>query len=147
MGGRPAVSEPKTGASARSVSLDSHTVEVLRNHRRQAVQRALATGAPMSEFVFAGRDGMPAKPDRVTRTFTRLSEQAGLPHIRLHDLRHTWATLALVNGVHPKIVQERLGHSTINTTLNTYSHVTEGMQAQAAEEIANLILPAKPSRT
>jgi integrase len=147
VGGTPAVSEPKTGSSARSISLDTQTVEVLRNHRRHAVEQALATGMAMSEFVFAGRDGMPVKPDRVTRTFTRLSEQAGLPHIRLHDLRHTWATLALRNGVHPKVVQERLGHANISTTLNTYSHVTEGMQSEAAEEIANLILPVRPSRT
>jgi len=146
VGGTPAVSEPKTGSSARSISLDIHTVEVLRNHRRHAVEQALATGMVMSDFVFAD-NGMPIKPDRVTRTFTRLSKEAGLPHIRLHDLRHTWATLALRNGVHPKIVQERLGHANISTTLNTYSHVTEGMQAEAAEEIANLILPLRPSRT
>jgi integrase len=100
----------------------------------------------MSDFVFADQ-GIPIKPDRVTRTFTRLSEEAGLPHIRLHDLRHTWATLALRNGVQPKVVQERLGHANISTTLNTHSHVTEGMQAEAAEEIANLILPVRPSRT
>ena len=143
VGGKPAISEPKTGSSARSISLDIHTIEVLRNHRRQAVEQALATGATMSEFVFADR-GIPIKPDRVTRTFTRLAEAAELPHIRLHDLRHTWATLALRNGVHPKVVQERLGHANISTTLNTYSHVTEGMQAQAAEEIANLILPTRP---
>ena len=143
VGGRPAVSEPKTGSSARSISLDIHTIEVLRNHRRQAVEQALATGLVMSEFVFADK-GIPIKPDRVTRTFTRLTKAAGLPHIRLHDLRHTWATLALRNGVHPKVVQERLGHANISTTLNTYSHVTEGMQAEAAEEIANLILPARP---
>jgi integrase len=140
VGGKPAVSEPKTGSSARSISLDTHTIEVLRIHRRQAVEQALASGATMREFVFADK-GIPIKPDRVTRTFTRFSQAAGLPHIRLHDLRHTWATLALRNGVHPKIVQERLGHANISTTLNTYSHVTEGMQAEAAEEIANLILP------
>ena len=143
VGGKPAVSEPKTGSSARSISLDIHTIEVLRNHRRQAVEQALATGMTMSDFVFANK-GIPIKPDRVTRTFTRLTEAAGLPHIRLHDLRHTWATLALRNGVHPKVVQERLGHANISTTLNTYSHVTEGMQAEAAEEIANLILPTRP---
>ena len=142
VGGKPAVSEPKTGSSARSISLDTHTIEVLRNHRRQAVEQALATGATLSEFVFADK-GMPIKPDRATRAFTRLANEAGLPHIRLHDMRHTWATLALRNGVHPKVVQERLGHANISTTLNTYSHVTEGMQAEAAEEIASLILPPR----
>jgi len=96
----------------------------------------------MSDFVFADK-GAPIKPDRATRTFTRLTKAAGLPHIRLHDLRHTWATLALLNGVHSKVVQERLGHANISTTLNTYSHVTPGMQAEAAEEIAELILPNK----
>jgi integrase len=59
--------------------------------------------------------------------------------IRLHDLHHTWATLALKSGIHPKVVQERLGHATINVTLDTYSHVTAGMQREAAEAIAAII--------
>jgi integrase len=64
---------------------------------------------------------------------------AGVPRIRLHDLRHTWATLALAAGVPPKVVSERLGHANIQVTMNTYSHVMPGMQADAAEKVAALI--------
>ena len=144
--GAATISIPKTTGSVRSVSLDPGTIDILRKHRLAAIQHGLATGRAIDNdgLIFVDRNGLPFKPDRVTRTFTRLTEAAGLPHIRLHDLRHTWATLALRNGTHPKIVQERLGHSNISTTLNTYSHVTPGMQAEAAEEIANLILPTRP---
>ena len=72
--------------------------------------------------------------------FKRLSRAAGLPVIRLHDLRHTSATLALAAGVHPKVVQERLGHSSINITLDTYSHVVKGLQHEAAEKVAALLV-------
>ena len=75
--------------------------------------------------------------------FKRLSRAAGLPVIRLDDLRqtaHTAATLALAAGVHPKVVQERLGHSSINITLDTYSHVVKGLQHEAAEKVAALLI-------
>jgi integrase len=110
------------------------------------IQHGLATGRAIDNdgLIFVDRKSLPFKPDRVNRTFNRLSKEAGLPHIRLHDLRHTWATLALRNGTHHKVVQERLGHANISTTLNTYSHVTPGMQSQAAEETADLILPTRP---
>ena len=74
-----------------------------------------------------------------SREFTRRIERYDLPVIRLHDLRHTWATLALKAGIHPKVVQERLGHATINVTLDPYSHVTPGMQRDVAETIASMI--------
>ena len=63
----------------------------------------------------------------------------GLPRIRLHDLRHTWASLALAAGVYPKIVQERLGHANISITLDIYSHVTAGLHSDAAKQVAGLI--------
>jgi integrase len=71
--------------------------------------------------------------------FKRSVADAALPPIRLHDLRHTAATLALAAGIHPKIVQERLGHSSINITLDTYSHVVQGLQHEAAEKVASLL--------
>jgi len=129
----------------RSISLDPGTVATLRSHRIRTIERQLADGVTAEgDLVFTDSHGQMIKPDWMTRTFVSLSREAGLPRIRLHDLRHTWATLALRNGTHPKIVQERLGHANISTTLNTYSHVTPGMQAQAAEDIANLILPTRP---
>ena len=145
VGGRPTVSTPKTSRSVRSVSLDPGTIAILRSHRIRTIERQLADGVTAEgDLVFTDQHGKVIKPDWMSRTFRSLAEEAGLPHIRLHDLRHTWATLALRNGTHPKIVQERLGHANISTTLNTYSHVTAGMQAQAVEDIANLILPARP---
>ena len=85
-------------------------------------------------------DGSPLHPERVSREFDRRVQRWELPKLTLHGLRHTWATLALQTGVHPRVVQERLGHSTIGITLDTYSHVTQGMQEDAANEVASLLL-------
>ena len=70
-------------------------------------------------------------------------KRSQLPEIRLHDLRHTHATLALRAGIHPKVVSERLGHATISITLDTYSHAIPAMQEEAAEKIANLVFAVK----
>jgi integrase len=75
----------------------------------------------------------------VTRRFRTLVEQARLPKIRLHDLRHTYATLALRAGVHPKVVSERLGHATVGITLDLYSHIAPSLDEQAAETVAGLL--------
>jgi integrase len=83
-------------------------------------------------LVFCRLDGSPLLPTTVTRAFTRTVRAVGLPGVRFHDLRHTHATLMLRQGVHPKIVSERLGHSTISITLDTYSHVLPGLQEAAA---------------
>ena len=91
---------------------------------------------PTHDLVFVREDGSPIHPQRVTQWFERLVKNAGVRRIRFHDLRHTMATLALKSGVHPKVVQERLGHSSIAITLDTYSHVIEGMQEAAATSIA-----------
>ncbi|MDQ3877024.1 MAG: site-specific integrase [Actinomycetota bacterium] len=77
----------------------------------------------------------------MTMRFAKLARDAGLPRIRLHDLRHTHATLALQAGIHPKIVSERLGHSTVAFTLDIYSHALSHMQTEAAEQIAALVFP------
>lgn len=82
--------------------------------------------------------GRALKPERVTRMFNARVEAAGLPRIRFHDLRHTWASHALQAGVHPKVVQERLGHSDIAVTLNVYSHTIPAMDQEAAETVAAL---------
>ena len=84
------------------------------------------------DLAFSEPDGTPLKPDTISSTFQRIVARAGLRRIRFHDLRHTHATLMLQQGIHPKIVQERLGHATIAVTLDTYSHVLPGMQEAAA---------------
>ncbi|HSS11131.1 MAG TPA: tyrosine-type recombinase/integrase, partial [Acidimicrobiales bacterium] len=105
------VSEPKTAKGRRSVALDRLTVQALRAHQKAQLSERLRAG-PLwqdSGFVLVREDGVPYHPERITMMFKRNVAQAGLPAIRLHDLRHTAATLALAAGVHPKIVQERLG--------------------------------------
>ena len=90
-------------------------------------------------FVFTREDGTLNHPSRLSKQFEKLVDQSGLPRIRLHDLRHTHATLALMAGIHPKVVSERLGHASVSITLDTYSHAIPAMQADAAERIAALV--------
>ena len=138
----PTVSEPKTAAGRRPVRLDTHTVSLLRSHRReQLTQRSLlGLGKPPSDgVVFCDQRGLPLHPDRVSREFLRRCVSWDMPVIPLHGLRHTWATLAMRNGVHPRVVQERLGHSNIAVTLGTYSHVAPVMHEEAAELVAGLM--------
>ena len=96
-------------------------------------------------MVFCRPDGRVYHPEAFSKTFDRRVRQAtfaDLPVIRLHDLRHTWATLALVAGVDVKVVSERLGHSSAVITWQTYQHVVKGMQSDAAERVADLIFGA-----
>ena len=135
-------SEPKTPKSRRRISLDHNTLEGLRQHRVAQKAQRLAVGSVWENqrgLVFTDPVGEPLHPDWFSREFTRLSRAAGLPNIRLHDLRHTYATLALKAGVHPKVVSERLGHATIGITLDLYSHVSKGLDSEAAELVAGKI--------
>ena len=90
-------------------------------------------------LVFCRPEGGPLHPERFSRMFGREIAKTTLPRIRLHDLRHTWATLALSAGVHPKVVQERLGHASSAITIDVYSHVTAGLHADAAALVAGLV--------
>ena len=91
------------------------------------------------DFVFAHLDGTPLDPSTVSHTFNKIISKVGLPHVRLHDLRHTHASLLLQAGVHPKVVQERLGQSSIRMTLDTYSHVVGGLQEAAAQRFDDFL--------
>jgi integrase len=135
------LSEPKTSRGRRSVSIDPTTAAVLAAHRKRQLEERMAWGPAWQDsgYVFTTEDGRVLHPQRVTLIFKRLAQEAGLPPIRLHDLRHTAATLALTAGIHPKVVSERLGHATIGITLDTYSHVGEGLQEEAASKVAGLI--------
>lgn len=95
----------------------------------------LSSMVKSSELVFCKPGGAPLPPDEVSRAFTEAVKLAGFPGIRLHDLRHSHATILLAQGIHPKVVQERLGHSQIGMTLDTYSHVVPGLQEAAAGKI------------
>jgi len=136
------VSEPKTLKGRRSIALDPATVAALRGFRRRQLEERLAFGAPWTDsgLVAAQEDGSVINPRTLSSAFTRHAREAGLPPIRLHDLRHSYATAALAAGIPAKIVSERLGHANIGITLDTYSHVLPNMQEKAAEQVAQLIL-------
>jgi integrase len=127
------LSEPKTPRSRRRVPIDRDTASALREHRgRQVV-------VPTSGLIFTRWDGSPLDPDTVTTAFRTAARTAGLPRIRLHDLRHTAATLMLRSGEHPKVVQERLGHASVAVTLDLYSHAVPSMGIEAADRLAALV--------
>ncbi|HEX5406914.1 MAG TPA: tyrosine-type recombinase/integrase [Pseudonocardiaceae bacterium] len=134
--------KPKTDESEATVALDAGTVTALRDHQvRQGVQR-LAAGEKWvaSGLVFTQLDGSPLHPADVTERFQFLAREAGLPPIRLHDLRHGAATLALAAGVDMKVVQAMLRHASITTTSNLYTNVLPEVARAAAEKTA-LIIP------
>jgi integrase len=135
-------SEPKTAASRRVVALDPGTVAALRAHRARQLEERLAVGSGYldQELVFAAVAGEPLHPDTVTKHFDRLVARAGVPRIRLHDTRHTAATLMLEAGVPLKAVTERLGHSSTQITSDLYQHVGETMQEEAAAKLGAALL-------
>ena len=128
--------EPKSGR-ARTVALSGTVVAELRAHRIRQAEELLRLGLrpDASAFVVAQADGSPLQPRSITHEWVRLLAKAPLPRIRFHDLRHSHASQMLAAGVHPKIASERLGHSTIAITLDLYSHVMPGVQADAAEQV------------
>jgi integrase len=141
VGHQVVVSEPKTARGRRSVALDPATVAALKGWRKGQAAERLAWGPAWTDsgLVFTREDGRPLHPREVTRAFTRHVLAAELPIVRLHDLRHTHATLALAAGVHPKVVQERLGHANIAITLDTYSHAVPALEEEAARTVARLV--------
>jgi integrase len=129
--------EPKTASGKRRVSLPGSVVESLKRHRIQQFEHRLAASVAYDDrdLVFARETGGPIHPNTLARRFAALVARAGVPAIRFHDLRHTCASLLLAEGVHPKVVQERLGHATIAETLDRYSHVAPDMQRHAADRL------------
>ncbi len=140
--GGPRLTEPKTRGSRRQVRLTKSAVGALERHRvRQEAERA-AAGAKWEDqgLVFTTRIGTPIRRAKLHReSWKPLLRNAGLPDTRFHDLRHTCATLLLTKGVHPKIVSEMLGHSSISITLDTYSHVIPGMGEVAASAMEDIL--------
>jgi integrase len=137
--GRVTESDTKTEAGHRVMSLDALTLQALKEYvQTWAEERHLLGQA--SKLLFVWPDGTPLHPDTLTSPFYKHVAAAGLPRIRLHDVRHSYATAALKTGVSPKIISERLGHTNVAFTLQTYTHVIPGMDQAAANEIANLIL-------
>lgn len=128
--------EPKSGR-ARTVALSKTVVAELKAHRARQAEEQLRLGIRPDgdSFVIAQVDGQALQPRSLTHEWVRVLGKTSLPRIRFHDLRHTHASQMLSAGVHPKVASERLGHSTIGITLDLYSHVMPGMQADAAEQV------------
>lgn len=132
---------PKTQSSNRSVALSPDTIETLRRHRKDQLEERLSLGPAYQDqgLVFTTPLGTPIDPANLRRAWSGIVTRAGVEPLRFHDLRHAHATLLLLQGIHPKIVSERLGHSSVRITLDTYSHVLPGLQAQAAAQLDLLI--------
>jgi len=128
--GGPVFNPPKTNKGKRSVRLSRICIKALIKHKSLQENNVL---------VFPNHEGEPRRSNNVLNsTFNRIKKKGNLPDIRFHDLRHTCATLLLGKGVHPKIVQELLGHSTISITLDTYSHILPNMQEKAVEAMEDI---------
>lgn len=132
--------QPKSEKSRRTIALSSSLFLVLNEYRKTKEAEALLLGQTLNDadLVF-NNSGKPLRPNTVTYAWERIAARNGIKVIRLHDARHTHASLMLKQGIHPKIVQERLGHASIQMTLDTYSHVAPGIQEAAAESFDKLL--------
>jgi integrase len=137
-------SRGKTRTSRRCIDLDQRTIDILRQWRERRRDEDPSDPVDDYAYVFATADGRPIHPHLMSDAFKKLVKRSGLPRVRLHDLRHTHATLLLKAGVPIKVVSERLGHASPAFTMATYQHVLPGMQAEGAETFAELLelLPA-----
>ncbi len=139
VGDRPEVGTPKSKAGSRRISIDAGTVTALKAWKRAHTQERLLTGSGWRGghgLVVTEPDGSAVHPQVLSRRFAAIVKRAGLPAIRLHDVRHSYATAALAAGVPVKVLSQRLGHADIAVTLRVYAHVLPGDDAAAAELVA-----------
>lgn len=137
-------SRGKTDNSRRSIDLDPTTLTVLRGWRALQAAEFDAVGINDPGWVFADAEGRPIHPHALSQAFERIARRAGVPVIRLHDLRHTHGTLLIKDLIPVKVVSERLGHANIAFTIETYQHVLPGMQRDAAHAFEALVAPSVP---
>ena len=146
-GGGWSLQEPKTSQSRRTIPLPTSVLNELKIHRKGQLEERLSLGQAYqnSDFVFATEIGTPILTSNLTRRhYKPILKKAELSEkIRLYDLRHSCATLLLSSGISPKVIAERLGHSTIVLTLDTYSHVLPSMQQDATNELEQLLFAKK----
>ena len=136
---------PKTDKGARTISLDARTVAVLRAHRVSQMEERLLFGSGFQDegdYVFRQEDGAPIHPERLSRLFKQHCRRAGLPPVRFHDIRHSYVTALLRQGVPLKVVSQRVGHASPMVTLAIYQHVLPGDDRAAADVGAQLIFGA-----
>jgi len=133
--------QPKSAKSRRTIALSPSAILTLKEHKekQEVIRASLGILLKDDDLVFSTPEGKPLRPNTVSRAWTMLAARAGVKVIRFHDARHTHASLMLKQGIHPKIVQERLGHATIAITLDTYSHVAPGLQEAAAKRFDEVL--------
>jgi integrase len=147
-GSRILLKQPKTKKSRRNISITPSNAVVLREHHQKQDEMRQSLGQPLlkdDDFVFSNMRGKPYLPNSVTHAWIKLVRRCGLKGIKLHSARHSHASLLMKQGVHPKIVQERLGHASISTTLDLYSHVVPGLQEAAAMKFDEIIIGSPKS--
>lgn len=134
---------PKTAHSRRHVSMTPKLALYLRKYKqeREALYREIGIELTLDSLVFCNISGKSVDPSSLTHTFQKIVKQAGLENVRFHDLRHTFASLMLLRGVHPKIVSEALGHASVAFTMDIYSHIIKGMQSDAMA-LLNDVIPS-----
>ena len=140
--GKISYKSPKTASSRRQIDLSPNTCTVLRLHKEfqeDTKKRLKGPKVTNDDLVFWHPNGSPYLPDGITHAWMRLTARCGLSGIRLHDARHTHATLLLKAGVNVKVIQERLGHANFSTTMNLYAHVSPGMQKEAASRFDDIV--------
>jgi integrase len=140
--GRLILKEPKR-RSRRTLNLPHSILSGLLERRQRQEEQRIMGGSRWRDngFVFTTGIGTPLEPRNLERAFSKILAAAKLPHVRIHDLRHTAATLLLIQGVHPRVVMELLGHSQIAITMNTYSHVVPALQKDAADQMEAILKP------
>ncbi|MGM0877886.1 MAG: site-specific integrase [Bacillota bacterium] len=131
----------KTKSSLRTINLSKSTINYLKQRKLTVSQEKLCLGSIYDDLdlVVCTKHGTPLNPANVRRTFNRLIKLADVPQFRFHDLRHTHATMLLAKGINVKVISERLGHSKIKVTLDTYSHVLPSMQEEVAQKLDEII--------
>ena len=130
--------EPKTKSGRRTIALTPTNCVLLREHKESAVKQRKSLNQKdltNDDLIFSHWNGQPFTPNGITHAWIKFIRSCGINNVRLHDLRHTMASIMLSENVHPKIVQERLGHAKISTTLDTYSHVVPGLQKASAKKL------------
>ena len=137
------IQQPKTARAHRQVALPPSATLMLKEYKEQQALEYSMLGVSLKDngLVFSHHDGRPLLPNSVSHAWVKIVKRAGLKHFRMHDARHTHASLLLKQNVHPKVVQERLGHATISTTLDLYSHVAPGLQEAAARHFDEAFNP------
>jgi integrase len=137
--------EPKTEHSRRLINMMPKLADYLREYKgeRESLFLHLGRLPKLDDLVFSNAEGKPIDPGVLSHNFAKLAKRAELKNVRFHDLRHTFASLMLLRGAKPKVISEALGHSSVAFTLDTYSHIIEGMQSEAMALLDDVLPPGK----